>query len=65
MDEKNKAYKVHQTTITIWNMCDGNRTVEQIVDELATTANIDKRKISDDVSKLLAQLEHFGLVEKI
>ncbi len=61
---KKKGYKVHPTIITIWNMCDGNRTMEQIADELAKTANVDKRKISDDVSKVLAQLEHFGLLEK-
>ena len=45
-------------------MCDGNRTMEQIVDELATSANVDKRKISDDVSKILAQLEQISLVKK-
>lgn len=64
VDENNKAYKAHQTIVTIWNMCDGNRTMEQIVDELATATNGDKGKISDDVSKILAQLEQISLVKK-
>jgi len=64
VDENNKAYKAHQTIVTIWNMCDGNRTMEQIVDELATATKVDKRTINDDVSKVLAQLEQIGLVQK-
>ncbi len=64
MDEKGKSYKVNETVLTIWVMCDGNRTVEQIIDELMKVSDSGKRKVSDDVYTVIMNLEHFGLVEK-
>lgn len=65
VDEQNKAYKVNDTVLGIWNQCDGNRTVEQIIDELVKVSGADKRKISDDVHKVIMNLEHFKLLEKV
>lgn len=65
VDENKNAYKVDHTIITIWSMCDGNRTQEQIVDELANELQIEKPKISKAVSDILAKLEQVGLVQKV
>ena len=65
VDENRKAYKVDRGVIAIWSMCDGNRTQEQIVDELANETKIEKTKISELVSDILAKLEQVSLVQKV
>ena len=46
-------------------MCDGNRTQEQIVDDLAKETKIERNKIDKAVSGILAELEQVGLIQKI
>ncbi len=65
VDENNKGYKVDQVIIAIWSMCDGNRTQEQIVDELASETKLEKSKVSGAVSDILAKLEQVSLVQKV
>ncbi len=65
VDENNKGYKVDQVIIAIWSMCDGNRTQEQIVDELASETKLEKSKVSEAVSDILAKLEQVSLVQKV
>lgn len=64
VDENKKAYKVDQIVMMIWSMCDGNRTQEQIVDELVQKTKLEKAKISEAVSDVMAKLEQIGLVQK-
>ncbi len=45
-------------------MCDGEKTEEEIVDELAKETEIEKEKMSEAVSNILAKLEEVGLVQK-
>ena len=63
--ENNKVYKVDPTVVAIWNKCDGNRTQEQIVDELADETKLEKSKISGVVSDIVAKLEQASLVQKV
>jgi hypothetical protein len=65
VDEKKNAYRVNDTILAIWNLCDGNRTQEQIVDELANETKMDKTKISGIISDILPKLERVGLVKKL
>lgn len=48
----------------IWNMCDGSKTQEDIVDSLAKEAKVKKEDIKEAVYELLAKLEQIGLIEK-
>ena len=65
VDENEKAYKVNEAIITIWSMCNGNRTQEQIVDELANETKLEKTKVNKAVSDILAKLEQVSLVQKV
>jgi pyrroloquinoline quinone biosynthesis protein D len=40
----------------ILRRCDGNRTIAQIVDELATLFTADRKEIESDVNDMLAEL---------
>lgn len=65
VDENNKGYKVDQAIIAVWSMCDGNRTQEEIVDELASETKLEKSKVIGVVSDILAKLEQVSLVQKV
>jgi hypothetical protein len=65
VDEANKAYKVNGTIMAVWNMCDGKRTQEQLVDDLANETKIEKAKISEILADVLPKLEQVGLVQKV
>jgi predicted proteasome-type protease len=65
VDEKKNAYKVDQSIIVVWVMCDGTMTVEQVVDEVAKETKVDKAKIKNVIDDILAKLEKAGLVKKV
>lgn len=65
INEENKNYSVDKSIATIWIMCDGNNTDEQIIDDLAAKTKVDKVKISEAVSEILSRLEKLGLVVKV
>ncbi len=64
VNESDKAYKVDEAVIAIWNMCDGTKTKEEIVDILSKEAHVEKEKINEAVSDILAKLEEVGLLQK-
>jgi hypothetical protein len=65
VDENEKAYKVDQTIVVIWSMCDGNTTEEQIVDNLTKETKIKRTEIEKAISDILAKLEQVGLIQKV
>lgn len=64
MAEDKTAYKVSPTVLTIWEMCDGTKTQEQIVDSLSEGSKTRKAEISETVSQTLASLEEVKLIQK-
>jgi hypothetical protein len=64
VNESDKAYKVDEAVIAVWNMCDGTRTKEEIVEKLSKEAHVEKEKINEAVSDILAKLEEADLLQK-
>ncbi len=58
------AYPVSSTGARIWEICDGTRSVEAIVAELAGSYEADGDVIERDVRAFLQQLEEMELLEK-
>lgn len=46
-------------------MCDGEKTEDDIVDDLARETKIERNEIKKAVSDILTRLEHLGLVQKV
>jgi len=61
--EEAVAYPVTETASAVWRACDGEHSVEQIVDKLHEQFDAERETIAEDVGKLLADLESRGLVE--
>jgi pyrroloquinoline quinone biosynthesis protein D len=58
------ALLLNETAAAILKLCDGERTVEQIVDALAQQfVGADRQMIADEVTELLTRLRTRGLLE--
>jgi hypothetical protein len=45
-------------------LCDGNHSIDQIVDDLAATYDAERPQIDHDARAFLAELERHGFVER-
>jgi coenzyme PQQ biosynthesis protein PqqD len=60
------ALLLNDTAVAILKLCDGERTIEQIVDSLAQQfAGTDRTLIADEVAELLTRLQTRGLLETV
>lgn len=58
------ALLLNETAAEILKLCDGERTIEQIVDTLAQQfVGTDREIIADEVTELLTRLQTRGLLE--
>ncbi len=58
------ALLLNETAVAILKLCDGERTIEQIVDTLTQQfAGTDRTLIADEVAELLTRLQTRGLLE--
>ena len=58
------ALLLNETAAEILKLCDGARTIEQIVDTLARQfVGTDRKMIADEVTDLLTRLQTRGLLE--
>ncbi|ARM75152.1 PqqD family protein [Acidianus manzaensis] len=59
---EDKIYEVAPIAYYIWAMCDGEKTVNQIVDEVSKEANIEFDQLKDPISAVLDQLQQASLI---
>ena len=55
---------VSESAGRIWQLCDGDHTIDQIVDHLAGIYDADRLQIDRDTREFLAVLERHGFVER-
>jgi hypothetical protein len=57
------AFELDDVAATIWSACDGQRTVEQVIDAVVEAYDIDRPTAQRDVEGFLAQLRDASLLE--
>lgn len=57
------AYPVTETAALAWRGFDGERSVDDVVDQLHARFEAERETIADDVRKLLEDLESKGLLQ--
>lgn len=63
-DEANRNIHVfNQTAAEILRLCDGNHSLDAMVDALAADADVPKEMIRGDVERMLVQFNERGLLE--
>jgi hypothetical protein len=55
---------VSESAGRIWQLCDGDHTLDQIVDDLLSVYDAERFQIDHDAREFLALLEQHGLVER-
>jgi hypothetical protein len=55
---------VSESAGRIWRLCDGNHTLDQIVDDLASLYDAERSQIDHDARGFLTTLERHGFVER-
>jgi hypothetical protein len=56
---------VDKVVAMIWQMSDGTKSTDDIVESISKNSDIEKPKIKDAVFEIIAKLEQFGLLEKV
>lgn len=59
---EDKIFEVAPIAYYIWAMCDGSKTVTQIIDEISKEANIEFDQLKDPVTAVLEQLQQASLI---
>ena len=54
--EKEEGYSLNESARSIWDLCNGQRTIKDICQELATPLSIDPNLLYDDVLTAIQQL---------
>jgi len=62
MTGQGRGVKVEMAIMVVWDMCDGTRTEDQIVGDLAERMGTSKKKLSKTVPLILQKLRGLGLV---
>lgn len=64
-DKFDKKIIANTTAMAIWDLLDGQRTVQQIAQEIANVCEVEFEAIKDDIYGQLAAFQELGLVEEI
>ena len=59
------TYVLNPTAAFIWSLCDGDRTAQEVAEELADAYGIDERQAVTDVTTLLDTLERAGFLAHV
>ncbi len=55
VNEKGDAYKVNESVVAVWNIFE-DKTVTEVINEIATQINVDPNEIKPAIEQLTAQL---------
>lgn len=64
-DKFDKKIIANTTAMAIWDLLDGQRTAEQITQEIADVCEVEFETIKDDIYGQLAAFQELGLVEEV
>jgi hypothetical protein len=63
IEEQQSPYVFEGSAFAIWQLIDGTRTHDQIVDELVEASGVEREIVARDTRAFLATLRGLGLIE--
>jgi len=60
--DENKIFQVASIAYYVWEMCDGTRTVQDIVGEISKEANLSEAEVSGPITQILEELSKAELI---
>jgi len=61
---RDQVHILNSTAGVVWRLCDGSRTIEQLVEDVAILFDTEFSMVEEDVKKLLEQLQQSRLVQE-
>ena len=61
--KKKRLHQLNPTASFIWDCCDGNSNIAEIIDRLVAAYEVDSRTAREDVEKILSNLRSSNLLE--
>lgn len=62
--EANQVHSLNATASLIFNLCDGENSTEEIVEEMRSRFDIDEKTVLRDVERVLSELKKKGLLKE-
>jgi hypothetical protein len=61
--QRNQAFEIDEVGATIWNLCDGDHTLQQIAETLSQEYDVDVSEALQDVNEFVVDLRSKGLIQ--
>ena len=65
LSDSNRALSLNRSGCAIWDLCDGNRSVEDIVDVIRMRFRVDRNALRQQVGDALARMARLGFLDGI
>jgi GeoRSP system PqqD family protein len=62
--DSGQVFELNLLGADIWKLCDGERTVGEVVDDLLERYDVERDELEEDVRAFLSQMEERGWVEQ-
>lgn len=63
LNEQSQGFMVNEALIEFWKMCDGTRTLNQLIDAFSTKLNMPRADVEKEVVELVQQMLEAGLLK--
>jgi pyrroloquinoline quinone biosynthesis protein D len=61
--EGRRLCALNETAAALWELCDGETTLEEMVEAVCLVCNVDRESAAVDIERTLAELSRAGLLE--
>ena len=63
LNEKNRAFKVNEVAMVVWNRCDGQMTIDDLAKVFSQKMNQEEGAVKQAIETIVDQMEKAGLME--
>ena len=63
LNEQNRAFKVNEVAMVVWNRCDGQMTIDDLVKVFSQKTNQEEGAVKQAIETIVDQMEKAGLME--
>ena len=63
LNEKNRAFKVNEVAMVVWNRCDGQMTIDDLAKVFSQKTNQEEGAVKQAIETIVDQMEKAGLME--
>lgn len=62
-DSHGRLYSLNETAVALWELCDGQTTLDEMVEAVCLVCKVDREQALADLTRTLAELSRSELIE--